>query len=683
MIISLEEFKRLNARFTAISKHLKNADIEVNHTYRLEPPHMLEVTMKLRNLSFESLSKMYYFCKKEDIYTLNLNCPALIKNDAFRSQLTMYASKCQTLKALCATTAKGSTTIRLLPKDTAACVIPKIIALDPFEATEGDYTYRFIVDYYESDVSRSELTLLSRNDDPIYDYLDKGYLLMELPAQVKNKASNKIQDKKFIVSNGYDINTAHIFAMCYVQPNLAEMLKNGCFINVNDAELLRLKLQRKLSIPNKKKYSEYCATIDADYQKNTTLVVVGKLKDGEIASTTVGNVTFSKTSARYEHVRIEATDLLDAVYSKINFNGEFDIYTVTQVYSDYIQTLADDKLRQDIQAFTINGIEISVKVKESGCSYINDIRVNRDEVSKAIYRASCHRTSDDYKLFLKSISLMSIKWHDIIANGLAVKINTNMTGAEYVLEEPSPTAPTLKLYIDREDNAYIKLRVDENRGVRVQLNRLIGKVETLNKKTNNKEYREKQEGYYYSTRIRRNAVWCAEQLVKVLLECCTFEKKAENGTDTVKEVLLTKEDVIKLLSIADEEKKAILAKSREFLDMAVKNTGAEKIEFMGKEAYKVKGAMREYAVIVATAKVYDYDTKQYRCIVNDMHYDGAGYDDVAARLLALKNDSVMQQSIRTLSGSAQPQYENAHNNYQPEREISSTVEDVVNKLMKE
>jgi hypothetical protein len=84
--------------------------------------------------------------------------------------------------------------------------------------------------------------------------------------------------------------------------------------------------------------------------------------------------------------------------------------------------------------------------------------------------------------------------------------------------------------------------------------------------------------------------------------------------------------------------------------------------------------------VVSNAKVYDYETKQYRCIVNDRHYKGAGYDDIASRLLALKNDSVMQDQIGTLRGMAQPNAENVHNDYRPERDVEEVLTPLVDKV---
>jgi hypothetical protein len=72
--------------------------------------------------------------------------------------------------------------------------------------------------------------------------------------------------------------------------------------------------------------------------------------------------------------------------------------------------------------------------------------------------------------------------------------------------------------------------------------------------------------------------------------------------------------------------------------------------------------------VLENAKVYDLDTKKYRCIVNDHHYQGVGYDDIAARLYALRNDAISQKHIGTLKGEAQPQAENAHAGQLPDRD---------------
>jgi hypothetical protein len=144
--------------------------------------------------------------------------------------------------------------------------------------------------------------------------------------------------------------------------------------------------------------------------------------------------------------------------------------------------------------------------------------------------------------------------------------------------------------------------------------------------------------------------------------------------------LITRDDILDILSVVKDSKKEAIERSRIFMETAVKLTKAELVEFMGKRAYKVQGSLRTYAIVIENAKVYDFETKQYRCIVNDSHYDGAGYDDVATRLLALKNDSVMQSSVSTLRGVAQPQYEHAHA-HNPEREVEFNMGNLVDAVL--
>ena len=698
MNFTLENFKKINKEFSRVAKLLSSAAVDLNYYYNSD--YSMRYTLKYNSLGFPSLEKMHEYSKINSIVTIGFK-----SDNAFNDRMALY-------RAICSAFPQGNRTaawitnhhaasaennfknLKLVPESIPRKYCPLIIQNDPFEATEGDYTYRILVT--SNGTNDSEIGVVARNDEPLYDYLDKGYYVMCLESP---------QGRKFVVSDMYDVNTAHIFMMCELEPELTEHLQNGCFINSYEAEMTRLKMSRKLK--NKGAYAGLFKTVDNDYQKNTTLIVVGKLASGDVEKTTIGNVLFTKTSATYEHVRIEADNLLDVLYKNLNFNQEFDIYTVADIYSKHIDTQLDvlrgkypskkkDKAAAEVEeadaeaeednskkdelpTFKINDIEIVAAVNSTGQRFVNNIRINKEEVGKVIHRASCHRTPEDYKLFLKSISRMSIKWHDIISNGLQVKIH-DMTREEYVNPLPSPSAPALKFYIDKDDK-YIKLHIDENRGVRTSLGRLIKRVETINKRTdNNSSYVRDDRGWGH--RVYRTNEWASTELIESLIACTTFKKKVTQEDGTVQEVddvLITKDDLKKLLSVVNAQKKTAILRSKEFLSTAVKLTGATEIEFMGKKAYKVRGGLREYAVVIENAKVYDYETKQYRCIVNDRHYAGAGYDDIAARLLALKNDSVMQANIRTLAGQAQPQHENTHNDYRPERDLVDTVDKLVEK----
>jgi hypothetical protein len=682
MMIESIEFKKIVREYSELSKLFVSCNIQVNYQYTATYSKIYNASYS--SLVFKNVDKMYQFSKKAKLSAANTSF--LKSNMVQHELLTRMFGPEKVVIDVDDSTARRHKTVKLIPQDTPHNYRPSVINIAPFEITEGDHTYR-VLNFTDS---TNHGMLISRDDDKLYDYLDAGFFIKKIEVPVKGRLIRP-PAVNYIVANVYDVNVAHIFAMCTADSKLVELLQHGCFINGHSAEMLRLKMFKKMSEYAKKAYLPIAGSIDEDYRRNSTLIVAGKLAKGELEKVTINNVIFTKTSASYEQVSIEAENLMDVLYKELNFNSEFDIYTVTSIYAKHIEAVldakaagvqVDGKLAEGnvaLTPFKINNIEISASVLSTFQRYINKIRINKDEIAKAIHRASCMRSEEDYKLFLKSICRMSIKWHDVVANGMPVKIHSSMTREEYSNPIPGPAAPVIRFCIDPQDKS-IKLHIKDDRTVAVHFSRLIKKVETLNRKTNRGTYPLRDQVGYYRRHGNRDYSWCISELVGTLLECCTFEKvsKDENGVETkTQETSISREDLVELVSVVDLEKQKVIERSKQFLETAVKLTGATLIEFMGNSAYHVKGGLREYVVVIKNAKVYDYETKQYRCIVNDRHYAGAGYDDIAARLLALKNDSLMQQHISTLRGEAQPGAENIHNDYSPERDTGDTVSGIV------
>lgn len=674
MQFELAQFKILTKDFHKVSKFISAGKVNLDYSYG--DNYQIQYTLGYSGLQFRTVARMAAFCK--DIHIPidvgsginNLGTPA---SAVWEKLKTTPRDQC-TMRYISKEDSQWTKTVKLIPKTVALQNTPNIIKHAPPEVTEGDFTYRFLTSRGgppQDGVARLEI--LARNDEPIYDYLDKGFFVMHLPGKKTGGAS-----KKYIVADEYDVNVAHVMAMCKLQTSLAEHLKDKCFVSVYNAELTRLKFEKKLTEVNRKAYTPIKEAIEDDYRKNTTLIVVGKLMNNDIAKTEINNIRFTKTTASYENISIEAPDLLEVLYSKLNFNGEYDIYVISEIYSQHVEGLLEAaKEAIELPEIKVNGIPIVASMTGTFQRYLNKIRINKNEIGQALHRASCSHTEQDYNLFLKSISRMSIRWHDVISNGLQVKIH-EMDQEELRDPNPGVTAPSLKFFVNKETKQ-INLRISEDRGVRVSLSKIVKKVDTVNRKTNG--------GYHYDPKNRynrrgKNGEWCAKEMVQVLIDSCTFvnSTKGEDGVVIAKkEVTITKEDITKLLSIAQEAKIKAIKRSKEFLETAIKMTGAVAIEFLGKAAYQVAGTLRSYAVVIDNAKVYDLDTKQYRCIVNDHHYIGTGYDDIAARLLALKNDSMMQAHIGTLAGGPQPGAENIHNDYVPERDTEDSIDELLAK----
>jgi hypothetical protein len=680
MRLNISEFAALSKTVNNVRKLVKNATVTIDYNW---VNGETKYYSKFSDLSFSSIDKAWEYLKIPNDQTSYIELGGLVMGTANPDHNSVAVEALSASPVIDAVVTHQNK-LRFVPVSTPTDVRPQIIATPPPEFLEAGHTYR-ILSRTSVTTSKHIICTIAREDEPIYNYLDQYFFV--------HFVGKKSGDKpvRTVVSDQYDIHTAHIFCMLTLQPTLTELLRDECFIDSHTADILRLKMLKKLDTEAKERYASYSQLIDADYQKNTTLIAVNKLVSGEIEKTSLNNIVFTKDSASYENnVTVKYDGLMRMLSSSMNFNNEYDIYAVIQLLATQLQEKVNDAVIIDEEGvyrnideegaysekLEINGIPISVSKHGSGERKINGIRINTDELAQVISRASCYRDADNYRKFVKSISKLSIQWHDIIANGLGMKIHSTITQEEYNTAAASKSAPVLRFVITKDRG--ICLKVDENRLVKVKMRKLISKIRTLNKQTNN----------VYNRRawplVTRSYRWCAQEVVKALIECTTFEeivKHPETGQEQTQSVChITKEDVAKLLETANAAKLEAIAKSREFMQMAVRLSKAEEIDFQGKKAYKVKGSLRTYAVVIDTAKVYDFDTKQYRCIVNDKHYAGAGYDDIAARLLALKNDSMMQTAITTLKGHANPAAEHVHDNqpgHIPDREASVSMQNVI------
>ena len=475
MDLPYQSFLKIAKQVQVLSKYVKTMDVSLtNNNEYVDGKYIPVVRPTYYQLVFASVGDMHAYSKHLPIPTHKLKVE---DNNVLDASLTLVSGweETHTMRMLNSNTGKAEPNVRLIPEEIPTIFRPHIIKKDPIEVTEGDYTYRLLTNLYTKNHT-ARIRVIARNDEPIYDYLDSGFFVM----CINKEKDNGLKEPVFVVSDSYDVNTAHVFMMCKIQSSLTELLKDGCFASRYDAEMLKLRMLKKLTPENRPLYLKNLKAIDEDYRKNTTLVVVGKLMSNEIDKTTLRDITFSQTSAKYENIEIEGEHLLSVLSSQLDFNGEFDIYTVAQIYASYIQTSLGamgwshaeitqieqgevELKRRALPAFKINGISITASAGFKGSWFINDIRINQDEVAQAINRAVCYRSAAEYELFLKSISRMSIKRHDIIANGLKVKIHASMSKDEYQTETPGPNAPALKFIIDSQDKR-IKLYIDEHNG---------------------------------------------------------------------------------------------------------------------------------------------------------------------------------------------------------------------------
>ena len=564
----------------------------------------------------------------------------------------------------------------------------------PTEQTEDGVTYRYIGD-------KNTCKYCIPDTHELYNYLDRGFFFCNVVKQ-----NSKAQ---LIITNELTLDTFLCMLLCWIQPTFIKQLTNGCYINANQAKLLRVKFEKDLK-EYKVNYDSVKAAALKEYETTANSNIMQRVAEGKIPHATYNNIKFTKDSATYETISIKANDLLTVLQSYVAFDDRTDIYTIIRDYVRYViaqldnedlahgaimpvatgDAAVDEKAMAKYLAkaakavvveheFSINGIPLVLKrTSENTRRYVNGVMINRIEVEEVVFQASCYEVADTYDKFVKSVSKMSLKWHNALSNGVPMKIHGNMTWEEY----RNPLAPAVcpRIRFTKDDKDFKLVVGESGETVKIKFNECLKKLATLNRQTSNS---------YGGGYGRRDHTWAQSKLVTLLKECCTFDVKTittttvdeqvydnlvdaegkptgekqalvnPDGTMMIKKVKKKNVVVTKVCTLSDDQAKFVgkmadeffkkaLEKSKLALANAVKNTGATLVQFNGEEAYLVQGALRKYAVIKSNNRVYDYERKSYVCIVDSGHHVQVGFDALAGRLYALKNDSVMVNKIGTL-----------------------------------
>jgi hypothetical protein len=530
---------------------------------------------------------------------------------------------------------------------------PNLITEAPIEVMEKEETYRLVCS------SKEMCDLCVPHTHFLYNYLDRGFMYAYV-----NRPNEKT---KLVITNEMTPDTYLVMYLVATQLSFLKQLQNDCYLPSTQAKLLRAKFEKDLKEEFKPQYTRIKDRLLEDYQKSVNSNMVVKVINGQLPSATFNRIKLTKDTAAYEGVTLEAPGMLQFANDAIIFDDRTDIYVLIRGYIEAqlekleemeIATPAEGEAEVEVfKDFRINGINVRVKRTSANTRRsVNGVNINKDELLEVCYRASCLYTQENFDKFVKSVGVMSLKWHDVLGNGLPVKIHDALTEDEYKSNSPPTTCPRIK-FSKEEDNVYLITGDKPEDRAPIKLNLAIRKVNTLNRKINNRY--DMSCGY-----TPKNAAWGRRELGRVLKECCTFEKKVlraddegvpildnENRKcyDVVSECLLTDEKAKFIGKMAAEYYDLAVKRSSLFLADAVKKTGAVMVHFKGETCWKVEGNLNTYAVSQKTNQVFNYTTGSAICIVDPGHRVEVGFDSTACRLLALKNDSVRVNDIKTLA----------------------------------
>lgn len=528
---------------------------------------------------------------------------------------------------------------------------PFVISKPPTEKLEAELTYRYVG-------TPSICHMCVPHSSPLYVYLDKGFVFAKV---------NKPHEKDcIIITNELTPDSYLVMLLCFMHPAFHKQLENECFINFNKAKLHRIKFEKDLPELLKPTYNRIKEVLLRDYEKAVNSNMIIKVIKGELELATYNQMRLRKNSASYEGVTIEADNLMEYLNEKMVFDDRTDIYNIINSFIESKLTDLEDakfpELTEENQEaeltfqFKINGFDVIAKRTTANTRRkVNGFNINKEELSEVCFRSSCFESQEEYDKFVKSVNNMSLKWHDAIGNGVAVKIHDGLTAGEYASSKASTTCPRIK-FIKDENEVYLVTGEGEKDRAKIKLNLALKKLATLNRLINNRYVI----GGGYSP---RNAAWGRRELAKVLTECCTFDEKElivdeagepvlnEAGKKTyrpIKECTLTSEKAQFIGKMATEYYDKAIKRSSLFLAEAVQKTGAKPIVFNGEDCWYVEGTMHKYAVSKKTNAVYNFERGNHICIVEPGHRVEVGFDATACRLLALKNDSVRVTQISTL-----------------------------------
>ena len=553
-----------------------------------------------------------------------------------------------------------------------------IIHLPPAEAMEGDTTYRTIWrDNSPAYSNNDSVRWCAPHTAPEYNYLDAGNFIGIIPYK---------KEKKVVISQTFDVDSLLIMVLLCFMPEATKQLEQGFLIPSRHRKLLRIKLERAFEDQVKKdsdelekkakaaekltseeqeeadrddysdprtlesvqdllaEYKSFRGCVENDYLQSLEMTLVGKILRGEVESGTFNDVKVFKNKAVYRTVSIEYPDLAETATRLLTNKQEpSDIYGIVDYICAY--TAAQVNSASDVYTsptITINGIPIVVTKNPYSIRHVNGVRINAAEIKDVMVHAACLNSEAEYKNFLEQVSQLSLRWCNVLIDGLGVKIHA-LTHDDRYSPTPSRSAPRLKFI---RDGAKIYLVCRDGVNVRIRLGECIERIDVLNRQTDGSWSR--------SSGAYRNMEWAQDQLKRILKKCCTFDKTTTTVLDGVESkttqtiCTITDAQCDELPSVLREQHEKAVKKSEEFLAQAVSVTGSVVVDWKGQEAFEVKGNICEYVVIKEDAKVYDKKTGKYICIVDPQTYDGVGYDRVAARLYALKNDAASSADIHTI-----------------------------------
>lgn len=453
--------------------------------------------------------------------------------------------------------------------------------------------YRFALIHcieYQYKLSTIKRLFMFSYKDPLYNYIDAGRKLLALSTYTKKNAAD------FIFSDDIeDFPALEIIDWLY---------------NSTNHEVERMLTSTDIKFITKQ-YAEHLQKKHTEEKEEEELVKKLKTKIESLNNNktlNINGVTITKNSITYANQVLEIYDSPSWAYifmKKLSYAYALDKLNWDIIFDAFIANVSNKET-----SGKIGEVLYTIKIKETTNSlgisstkiYLNDYRINKEEVEDCLRRAVCYTNQEDFDSFLSNVSSCSLKFHRYLQNGVNFMVD-GLKGEVLYLNFPLERIKNL-MYIHL-GNKLIKIH-DTNKFINLSKNRSLGAV------------------------------------IDALL-----------GKGIVENV--TKDDIKYILDEAKssyeqsvERSKKLLEETEKTLNLTKKIDIVMKNEVTIKEGYIIQGKLRTYAVDNKDCKVYDYPSGRYICIV-DKSTSQVGADKLINRLYALTNDSAIAKEVHTLN----------------------------------
>lgn len=501
------------------------------------------------------------------------------------------------------TTAPSEKTTRLLNSNPNLYFIAHVLELDNFRGYVSYYssTYGYGTRY-------NSFFRLVPHSDPSYDYVDVGRVYY-LGSGTHLHYSGRNEKRMVPLGNLIFTDPEPTLPNRVVLSNYL-LGKNGDYVEFLDNNSLNILTKRELQRSARKEAKSKAKNkLREKIEKRLqTLLTPGK-------SLKLNGVTYSDEKIEYEGqvLRSDIPNLTYKILNTLSRAYSLDDVNFDQALPIFLSYVSDSEGIGNVGEVSFK-VEKRVSTNTLGFTatriYVNNKRINSDEVESVLERGLCFTNQADFDYFIASVSKCSLKIHTYLQVGVDINVR----------DEFDNITVALKLPLERRKNINYLVINDESYRVK-NTQKVIG----LSRKGSMMD------------------------VVNTLLD-----GKSVEGVEV---------DSIK--GIISSGKKAYvdaIEKSKELLTDTEKTFNIEEETVtMGdgssKTGYLIKGSLRKYFIDTGGKEqidtndpqcgVYSFPEGRYICIV-DKSSSQVGMDKLVNRIYALHNDALVASAINTL-----------------------------------